>query len=131
MRYTGTAGTTIAVLGLAGLRLAHLGLAVLGLAGSAALTVQAQPALQIPQVTVAVPPAQVGYAANPQYHTDAANLGPLGNRPILDTPASVTVVPEDLLVNQHAATVNQALGYLPSVVLNDQQGYEVSRPQSL
>jgi iron complex outermembrane receptor protein len=125
MRCIGTARTAIAVLGLA-----RLGLAGLGLAGSAVATVQAQSTVEVPQVTVAAPPDQVGYAANPQYHTDAANLGPLGNRPILDTPASVTVVPEDLLVNQQAATVNQALGYLPSVVLNDQEGYEVSRPQS-
>ena len=39
-------------------------------------------------------------------------------------------MPEDLLVNQQAATVNDALRYLPSVEVRDQQGYEVSRPQS-
>ena len=91
---------------------------------------QQAPSVEIPPVTIAAPPAPAGYAANPQFHSSDADLGPLGNQPILKTPASITVVPEDLLVNQQAATVNQALGYLPSVVLNDQEGYEVSRPQS-
>jgi iron complex outermembrane recepter protein len=91
---------------------------------------QAGPSAEIPQITVPAPAAQSGYATNPQFHTNNADLGPLGSQPILDTPASITTVPEDLLVNQQASTVNQALSYLPSVVLNDQEGYEVSRPQS-
>src|SRR5262245_20585166 len=56
-----------------------------------------------------------GYAANSQYHTTDANLGPLGNRSIQDTPASVTVVPQDLIVNQQIKTVNDTLRFLPSV----------------
>ena len=70
------------------------------------------------------------YAATPVYSAKDADLGPLGRRPIADTPASVTVVPEDLIVNNMARTVNDTLRYLPSVEVRDQQGFEVSRPQS-
>ena len=91
------------------------------------------------QAQVATPPIDTGaivvtadkaYAAQPVYTAKAADLGPLGDRPIADTPASVTVVPEDLIVNNQARTVNDTLRYLPSVEVRDQQGFEVSRPQS-
>src|SRR6185503_8810368 len=59
-----------------------------------------------------------------------ADLGPLGRQTVLDTPMSVTTVPEDLIVNMQARTVNDVLRYLPSVTIRNQQGYEVSRPQS-
>ena len=103
--------------------------------GSTALTTgayaqQATPAVTIPPVTIAAPQSQPGYATTPTFHSSNVDLGPLGNQSILTTPASVNVVPQDLLVNQQVSTVNQALGFLPSVVLNDQEGFEVSRPQS-
>jgi iron complex outermembrane receptor protein len=91
---------------------------------------QAGPLVQLPPITINAPLSESGYAANPQYHSNTANLGPLGNQPVLDTPFSVTTVPEDLMVNQQASTVNDALRYFPSVEIRDQQGYEVSRPQS-
>ncbi len=74
--------------------------------------------------------AQKGYAAQPDYAVKNADLGPLGDKPVADVPASVTVVPEDLIVNNQARTVNDTLRYLPSVEVRDQQGFEVSRPQS-
>lgn len=74
--------------------------------------------------------AAVGYAAGAKYDSRNANLGPLGTRAIKDTPLSVTIVPEDLIVNQQAKTVNDVLRSLPSVQIRDQQGLEVSRPQS-
>lgn len=80
--------------------------------------------------TVRVNGTTAGYATAAQYHTDNANLGPLGMRAIKDTPWSVTIVPEDLIVNQQAKTVNDVLRSLPSVQIRDQQGLEVSRPQS-
>ena len=86
---------------------------------------------RVPQITIAAPAEQGGYAADAQYHTDNADLGPLGTQPILNTPMSVSVVPEDLMVNQQDQTVNDTLRDLPSVEIRDQQGYEVSRPQSL
>ena len=57
-------------------------------------------------------------------------LGPLGSQQILNTPLSVTVLPEQLIVNTQAKTVNDTLHYLPSVEIRDEQGLEVSRPQS-
>jgi iron complex outermembrane receptor protein len=69
-------------------------------------------------------------ATNPQYDVRAASFGPLGNRSILDTPFSMTVLPQDLIDNLQVKTVNDALRYLPSVEIRNQQGFEVSRPQS-
>jgi iron complex outermembrane receptor protein len=71
-----------------------------------------------------------GYATRADYHTKDADLGPLGTQSIKDTPMSVSVLPESLLVNQQIKTVNDALRNLPSVTIRDQQGMEVSRPQS-
>jgi iron complex outermembrane receptor protein len=99
-------------------------------AAAAASRPQTNSAAQIPQITVGATAERAGYAAQPQYHTDKAYLGPLGNQMIQNTPASVTVVPEDLIVNLQAQTVNDTLRYLPSIEIRDQQGYEVSRPQS-
>ncbi|MBE7218479.1 MAG: TonB-dependent receptor [Caulobacteraceae bacterium] len=82
-----------------------------------------------PRVTV-VGQEQDGYAAPPQYDTRVAPLGPLGAQSLLDAPQSVTVVPEDLIVNQQTRNVNDTLRFLPSVEIRDQQGFEVSRPQS-
>lgn len=99
----------------------------------AAIAQQAGGSSDLPEVDVSAPSAPAAtaiYAAKPDYHTDNASLGPLGNRPILDTPNSVNVVPEELIVNQQTKTVNDTLHSLPSVEIRDQQGFEVSRPQS-
>jgi iron complex outermembrane receptor protein len=69
-------------------------------------------------------------AARAPYQPPAANLGPLGNKPVLDTPQSVDFVPDTLILNQQVKTVNDTLRFLPSVEIRDQQGMEVSRPQS-
>ncbi|HEV7122995.1 MAG TPA: TonB-dependent receptor [Rhodanobacter sp.] len=71
-----------------------------------------------------------GYATAAHYGSKHATLGPLGARAISDAPLSVTIVPEDLIVNQQSKTVNDVLRSLPSVQIRDQQGLEVSRPQS-
>ncbi|MGH8112845.1 MAG: TonB-dependent receptor [Rhodanobacteraceae bacterium] len=87
----------------------------------------AKPKRQLSTVYVT---AQAAYATRSNYDTHQADLGPLGTQSIQDTPMSVTVLPEALLVNQQVKTVNDALRNLPSVVIQDQQGLEVSRPQS-
>lgn len=69
-------------------------------------------------------------ATNPNYNIGAVNLGPLGNRSLLDTPFSVTPISQDFMENLQLKTVNDTLRYLPSVEIRNQQGYEVSRPQS-
>ncbi|WP_161788597.1 TonB-dependent receptor [Burkholderia paludis] len=88
-------------------------------------------AQQSPGETV-LPPIDVSAPApgTARYFTDSAAMGALGTQAIQDIPASVTVVPQGLLLNQQVATVNDALRYLPSVTIRNQQGYEVSRPQS-
>lgn len=79
---------------------------------------------------VQVSARDAAYAAKAQYNTKKADLGPLGSQSIKDTPTSVTVVPAELIANQQAKTVNDVLRDLPSVEIRDQQGLEVSRPQS-
>jgi iron complex outermembrane recepter protein len=69
-------------------------------------------------------------ATKPQYNTETVSLGPLGNRKLLDTPFSVTVIPQDLIENLQLKTVNDTLRFLPSVEIRNQQGFEVSRPQA-
>jgi iron complex outermembrane receptor protein len=69
-------------------------------------------------------------ATSPQYNTGTVSLGPLGDRKLLDTPFSMTVIPQDLIENLQLKTVNDTLRYLPSVEIRNQQGFEVSRPQS-
>jgi iron complex outermembrane recepter protein len=69
-------------------------------------------------------------ATNPQYNTGTVSLGPLGNRTLLDTPFSLTAIPQDLIENLQVKTVTDALRYLPSVEIRNQQGFEVARPQS-
>ncbi|MGH7072281.1 MAG: TonB-dependent receptor plug domain-containing protein, partial [Acetobacteraceae bacterium] len=68
--------------------------------------------------------------ARPAYKSDIADLGPLGDQNVLNTPSSVSVVPESLMTNLQVYTVNDTMRYLPSVEIRDQQGFEVSRPQS-
>ncbi len=89
----------------------------------------AAPTAATPTTTVVVP-GHGGYAASAQFHTGDADLGPLGTQQILTTPLSVTTIPEDLLVDDQSRTINDSLRYLPSVEVRDQQGLEVSRPQS-
>ncbi len=89
------------------------------------------PPTQAPTVTVTARQLDSqGYAAPPQYDTPVAHVGPLGDQAILDAPQSITVVPEDLIVDQQTRNVNDTLRFLPSVEIRDQQGFEISRPQS-
>ena len=90
----------------------------------------------VPPPPAAGAPAQAGAggvhnaATNPQYNTGTVSLGPLGNRSLLDTPLSLTVLPQDLIENLQIKTVTDALRYLPSVEIRNQQGFEVARPQA-
>lgn len=110
--------------------LAAAGASGLALIAGSAGTALAQTASTVSSTGEIVVTADQGYAAHPDFAVKNADLGPLGDRPIAETPASVTVVPEDLIVNNQARTVNDTLRYLPSVEVRDQQGFEVSRPQS-
>lgn len=95
---------------------------------------QAQPAddaAALPAIDVlgaASPEGAYGTAA--RYQNKSADLGPLGDKPIFDTPSSITIIPQDMIVNTQAKSVNEILRYLPSVRVQLQQGYDVSQPQS-
>jgi iron complex outermembrane receptor protein len=104
---------------------------LMALALTAPLTHAQQAPETNPRTTVTITgTANQGYGTQADYKAGNADLGPLGDQPIRDAPQSVTVVPEDLIVNQQAKSVNDILRYLPSVQIRDQQGFEVSRPQS-
>jgi iron complex outermembrane recepter protein len=58
------------------------------------------------------------------YRSDAATIGPLGSKPLLDTPYSIDVVPAELGQNQQLKSIRELFRYLPSV-----QGENI-RPQT-
>lgn len=91
---------------------------------------QAAAPVELPTVSVTAAGLTGGYESTPEYYVQSVDLGPLGTQSILATPQSVTVVPQDLLVNQQLSTINDTLHYLPSVLIRNQQGYQVSRPES-
>src|SRR5262245_59859114 len=51
----------------------------------------------------------------------ASTLGPLGTTPLLDTPFSVNVIPQEMLRNENPTRLTEALRYVPGV-LNSQPG---------
>ncbi|MEI7298569.1 TonB-dependent receptor [Paraburkholderia tropica] len=110
----------------------HISIAstLLALQVSAAYSQTTTADVELPAVSVTAPTLTGGYASAPEYYVDSVDLGPLGERSILDTPMSVTVVPQSLMANLQLSTVNDTLRFLPSVMIRNQQGYEVSRPQA-
>jgi iron complex outermembrane receptor protein len=112
-----------------GRRFGHVSLVAIALSTGTAGFAQtgAKPTSSTGEIVVT---ADRGYAEQPVFAVRTADMGPLGRRPTRDVPASVTTVPEDLIVNSQAHSVNDILRYLPSVEVRDQQGFEVSRPQS-
>lgn len=85
---------------------------------------------------VSVEPALAGSgsvhnaATSPSYDVRTVSVGPLGDRNVLNTPFSITAVSQDFMENLQLKTVNDTLRYLPDVEIRNQQGFEVSRPQS-
>lgn len=64
------------------------------------------------------------------YRVSDFGLGPLGDRPALDTPYAVQTVPQDLIQNQGVTDNWELLKYLPSTQIEYRGGSEVGRPQS-
>ncbi len=58
------------------------------------------------------------------------SLGPLGSAPLLDTPYTIGVLPEDLIENSQAVNFKDVSKYLPLVAYQEQQGPDVLRPQT-
>jgi iron complex outermembrane receptor protein len=68
-----------------------------------------------------------GTAENAYRHRNA-DLGPLGERAVLDTPFSVNAVSSELLRNQGAETYSQAVKFLPSANVEGHFGLEIGPP---
>ena len=58
------------------------------------------------------------------------SIGPLGSTPILNTPYSVAILPEDLIENSQAINFKDVSKYLPLVAYQEQQGPDILRPQT-
>jgi iron complex outermembrane receptor protein len=63
-------------------------------------------------------------SADDTYRVPKVMVGPLGDKPLLDTPYSISVVPVNLAENQQLQSVRELFRYIPSV-----QGENI-RPQS-
>lgn len=74
--------------------------------------------------------ARVATGVAAQYSKTVATLGPLGNRPTLDTPFSIMTVTQDVIANQQARNINDLAQYMPSVQLEQRGDPNTSRPQS-
>jgi len=65
------------------------------------------------------------------YRVDAVNsLGPLGTEPVINTPYTVGILPEDLIENSQAINFKDVSKYLPLVYYQEQQGPDILRPQT-
>jgi iron complex outermembrane receptor protein len=58
------------------------------------------------------------------------SIGPLGSTPLLDTPYSIGILPEDLIENSQAVDFKDVSKYLPLVAYQEQQGPDILRPQT-
>lgn len=74
--------------------------------------------------------ARMGSGTAAQYSKNTAVLGPLGNRPVTDTPFSIMTVTHDVIVNQQVRNINDLAQFLPSVQLEERGDPNTSRPQS-
>jgi iron complex outermembrane recepter protein len=58
------------------------------------------------------------------------SIGPLGTTPVLDTPYSIGILPQDLIENSQAVNFKDVSKYLPLVAYQEQQGPDILRPQT-
>jgi iron complex outermembrane recepter protein len=97
-----------------------------------ASSAQATPGQAAPVQTAPPPPGQVKEvvingilpSVDDTYRVPMVEVGPLGDKPLLDTPYSISVVPVQLAENQQLESVRELFRYIPSV-----QGENI-RPQS-
>src|SRR6185312_6720262 len=98
------------------------------LASAAYADQPSQPAAQSPTSRVTI----TGTRENESdYRVPAVDsIGPLGSTPLLDTPYSVSILPEDLIQNSQAVDFRDVSKYLPLVAYQEQQGPDILRPQT-
>ena len=58
------------------------------------------------------------------------SVGPLGTTPVLDTPYSIGILPQDLIESSQAVNFKDVSKYLPLVAYQEQQGPNILRPQT-
>lgn len=101
------------------------------LAALALLPLAAHAETELAPVTVT---ATGGLAATAEagagFRADSAEVGPLGSRPLLDTPYSINVVSSELIDNTQASSLTDLLKYLPSAQMEARGGLDVGRPQT-
>jgi len=64
------------------------------------------------------------------YRVEDANLGPLGDKKILDTPYSITAIPLDLMQSQQASNIQDVIKYDPSAQIEPRGNMNFGRPQT-
>src|SRR6185437_911190 len=90
-----------------------------------------QPATQPPQSPVARVVVTGTRESEDNYRVPAVDsIGPLGSTPLLDTPYSIGILPEDLIENSQAVDFKDVSKYLPLVAYQEQQGPDILRPQT-
>ena len=104
-------------------------LIAVGLPATAAddTSIQALPTVQV--TGQAKKTANSGKASQ-GYRVTNANVGPLGNKKVLDLPYSVQSVSSDLIQNQQVDSTPDLLKYTPSAQVEYRGGGEIGRPQA-
>ena len=69
-------------------------------------------------------------SATAGYRVEDADLGPLGDKKILDTPYSITAIPLDLMQSQQAANIQDVIKYDPSAQIEPRGSMNFGRPQT-
>lgn len=85
---------------------------------------------ELPPVTVSAPAAATDGSAQSGYIVQKADMGPLGDKSILDTPYSVVPIPLDLMVAQQAANISDIIKYDPSAQIEPRGNLDFGRPQT-
>jgi iron complex outermembrane recepter protein len=89
------------------------------------------PATQPPQSPVARVTVTGTREPEDHYRVPAVDsIGPLGTTPVLDTPYSIGILPQDLIENSQAVNFKDVSKYLPLVAYQEQQGPDILRPQT-
>lgn len=96
-----------------------LALASAGMLVTSAVHAQVDGIQLTPIVTTALSPFRY-----PSYRVDRTSVGPLGEKTLLDTPYSISIVPASLAENQQLQSVREAFRFIPTV-----QGENI-RPQT-
>jgi iron complex outermembrane receptor protein len=69
--------------------------------------------------------------ASRAYRVDTiGSIGPLGSAPLIDTPYTVSVLPNDLMANGQVKNFKEASKFLPLVQFQEMQGSEILRPET-